>query len=280
MKKLFTISDVRSVFVIEEGNVYELVDWKKEERTYCDATGHLLPDYLPQDPGETEEEATYIGDPSKITDLVNGFYGYTTHEIEYFPGGRDGWFGVKRKDGTKVTEEIFAEVDWEYRYGLLSVRNKEKRWGCIDESGNLVIPYQFSDYLRFNQYGVAVGNNTFVDRQGNEIPGTDFNLSDWPGSAYRYYTTALLSEEQLNSIDASGRAAGILLDIYDTKLRKYIARGVPDGKLEVMFFEGEAEVILAAIELLLDYDKIELEGQGLIKAKKNGSVDVYDYYQA
>ena len=30
MKKLFTISDGRSVFAREEGNVYELVDWKKK----------------------------------------------------------------------------------------------------------------------------------------------------------------------------------------------------------------------------------------------------------
>ena len=30
MKKLFTISDGRSVFAMEEGKVYELVDWKKK----------------------------------------------------------------------------------------------------------------------------------------------------------------------------------------------------------------------------------------------------------
>ena len=49
----------------------------------------------------------------------------------------------------------------------------------------------------------------------------------------RYYTIALLSEEQQKSIDRCGRAENILLDIYDTKLRKYVARGIPDGKLEL-----------------------------------------------
>lgn len=69
------------------------------------------------------------------------------------------------------------------------------------------------------------------------------------------------------------------MDIYDTKLRKYVVRGVPDGKLDAVFFEGEAEVILAAMELLLDYDEIELKSKGTIRAKKDGIVDVYDYYR-
>ena len=39
------------------------------------------------------------------------------------------------------------------------------------------------------------------------------------------------------------------------------------------------KVILAAMELLPNYDEIELESKGTIRAKKDGIVDVYDYYR-
>ena len=279
MKKLFTISDGRSVFAIEEGKLYELVDWKKEERVFCDATGQPLPDYQPAEYEESIHDEQHTDDKTQITPVIDGFYGYSTHKITYHPDGMDGLFGIKAKDGTKITEEIFAEVDECFRYGLLSVRNSENLWGCIDEKGNLVIPFKFSDHLRFNQYGVAVGDNTLVDRQGNEIPGTDLNLEDYCDISYRYFTIALISDAQSESIDACGSAEDIRVDIYDTKLRKYVARNIPDGKLDVVFFDGEEEVILAALALLPDYDEIELESKSTIHAKKDNITDIYDYYQ-
>ena len=279
MKKLFTISDGRSVSAREEGKVYELVDWKKEEWMFCDAAGQQLPDYQWEECDECSCDEQYTGDKTQVTPMIDGFYGYSSCEVVYHPDGMAGCFGVKAKTGTKITEEIFAEIDACFRYGLLSVRNSENLWGCIDEKGNLVIPYKFGDHLRFNQYGVAVGDNTLVDRLGNEIPGTDLNLENYCDISCRYFTIALISDAQSESIDACGSAAGICVDIYDTKLRKYVAQGIPDGKLDVIFFEGEEEVILAAIALLPDYDEIELESQGTIKAKKDGIVDIYDYYQ-
>ena len=279
MKKLFTISDGRSVFAREEGKVYELVDWKKEERIFCDAVGQHLPDYQRDECDESIYDEQYTDDKTQVTPMIDGFYGYSSCDVVYHPDGMDGCFGVKAKDGTKITEEIFAEVDQCFRYGLLSVRNSENLWGCIDETGNLVIPYKFSDHLRFNQYGVAVGDNTLVDRQGNEIPGTNLNLEDCCDMSHRYFTIALISDAQSESIAVCGRAEDIRVDIYDTKLRQYVVRGIPDGKLDVVFFEGEEDVIHAAIALLPGYDEIELEGQGLIKAKKDNLVDIYDYYQ-
>ena len=278
MKKLFTISAGRAMLVREEGKVYGLRDWENGEWTFCDAEGQRIPDYPPQEQKDIDDDQ-YTDDEEQVTPMIDGFYGYSTHEVTYYPGGMDGLFGIKAKGGEKITEEIFAEVDESFRYGLLSVRNADDLWGCIDEKGNLVIPYKYSDRLRFNQYGLAVGNNTLIDRQGNEIPGTKLDLEDYCDISYRYFTIGLLTEEQSNSISACGSAEGILLDIYDTKLRKYVVRGVPDGKLDAVFFEGEAEVILAAMELLPDYDEIELKSKGTIRAKKDGIVDVYDYYR-
>ena len=280
MKKLFTISDGRSVFVEEEGKVYELVDWKKEECKFLNAAGQEILDYQREECEKSIYDEQNTDDKTQVTPMIDGFYGYSSCEVVYHPDGMEGCFGVKAKDGTKITEEIFAEVDECFRYGLLSVRNSENLWGCIDEKGNLVIPFKFSDHLRFNQYGVAVGDNTLIDRQGNEIPGTELDIDWYCDISDRYFATALLTKEQCDSIDACGRAEGILLDIYDTKLRKYAARGIPeDSNFDTRFFEGEAEVIMAALELLPNYDEIELEEQGTIKAKKNGIVDIYDYYQ-
>lgn len=278
MKKLFTISAGRAMLVREEGKVYGLRDWENGEWAFCEAEGQRIPDYLPQEQKDIDDDQ-YTDDKEQVTPMIDGFYGYSTHEVTYYPGGMDGLFGIKAKGGEKITEEIFAEVDESFRYGLLSVRNVDDLWGCIDEKGNLVIPYKYSDRLRFNQYGVAVGNNTLIDRQGDEIPGTKLDLEDYCDISYRYFTIGLLTEEQSNSISACGSAEGILLDIYDTKLRKYVVRGVPDGKLDTVFFEGEEEVILAAMELLPNYDEIELESKGTIRAKKDGIVDVYDYYR-
>ena len=278
MKKLFTVTERLSIFVAEEGRVYELCDWETAERRYCDAAGRLLLNYQPAEDEESIYDNQRTEDKTQVTPMIDGFYGYSTHKVTYHPDGMDGLFGVKAKDGTKITEEIFAEVDECFTYGLLSVRNAEKLWGSIDEKGNLVIPYKFHEPLRFNQYGVAVGDNTLVDREGNKIPGTELNYEEHCAVSYRYFTTALLSEVQCESIAACGRAENILLDIYDTKLRRYVAKGVPDGKLDTHFFEGEEEVILAAMTLLSDFEKITLDETGTILAKKNGSVTVYDYY--
>ena len=49
--------------------------------------------------------------------------------------------------------------------------------------------------------------------------------------------------------------------------------------LDVAFFEGEEEVILAALKLLPEYDKIKLESKSTILAEKNDVTDIYDYYQ-
>ena len=280
MKKLFTISKGGMPIVREDDEGYVFIAFGKDKKIFFDADGQRLQNHQREEWDESIYDEQYTDDKTQITPLIDGFYGYSTHKVNYYPGGMDGLFGIKAKDGSKITEEIFAEVDECFRYGLLSVRNAEKLWGCIDEKGKLVIPYKFSDHLRFNQYGVAVGDNTLVDRWGNEIAGTDLNLVDCCDMAYRYFTIALINEEQSKSIAACGNAEGIMLDIYDTKAQKYVARNVPDGKMDVEFFEGEEEVILAALALLPDYDEIKLESIGAICAKKDDKVDVYDYYQA
>ena len=62
MKKLFTISDGRSVFAREEGKVYELVDWKKEEPIFCNAVGQHLPNYQQDECDESIYDDQYTDD--------------------------------------------------------------------------------------------------------------------------------------------------------------------------------------------------------------------------
>jgi len=276
MKKLFTISDDRSVFVIEEGAVFELIDWKENVRTFCDAEGRLIPDYKPSEQEEIDDE--YTDDKNQVTPMVDGFYGYSTGEIQYHPDGFDGNVGIKDRNGTKITEEIFAELT-HFSNGLCPVRNKEGKWGCVDQAGNLVIPYQFLEAPQFNQYGVAVGSHTLIDRNGNKIAGTELNSVDDCWEANRYYVFGLLSAAQMDSVDRCGTAENVLQNVYDTKLRKFVLRGIPECKLNVTCFDGEEEVIVAAAEMLSEFDEVWVEAKGTICAKKAGCTTVFDYYR-
>ena len=81
------------------------------------------------------------------------------------------------------------------------------------------------------------------------------------------------------SISECGTAPDITVDIYDTKNRKYVIKGIPEGRLDVYCFDGEPEVILAAAELLDRYDEANLYGKGTIVAKKDGYKTVFDFYK-
>jgi hypothetical protein len=130
----------------------------------------------------------------------------------------------------------------------------------------------------FNEYGVAVGNHTLIDRQGNEIPGTAINSIDDCSEYDRYFVFSFLNEVQMASISECGTAPDITVDIYDTKNRKYVIKGIPECRLYVYCFDGEPEVILAAAELLDRYDEVNLYDKGTIVAKKDGYITVFDYY--
>lgn len=205
-------------------------------------------------------------------EIFEGFYLYTTHEVIYGADGSVyGQFGIKYRDGKKLTEEIYYQVG-SFSNGLCAVSIEEGKWGCIDTKGNLVIPYHFCEPMFFNRYGVAVGNNTLIDRAGKEIPDTALNSIDNCGEEDRYFVFSLLSEEQSASIDKCGTAPDIKVDIYDTKTRTYVLRGIPEGRLEVYFFDGEPEEILAAAKLLDQYDSIALLGKGRIRCRKDGKI--------
>lgn len=140
----------------------------------------------------------------------------------------------------------------------------------------MVIPCSFSEALCFNQYGVSVGDNGLIDRSGNEIPGVALNSVDSDKADERYFVFSLLTEEQLQSVDACGTAPNITIDIYDTKNRAYAARAVPECRLDVLGFAGEPEVIAAAVELLDRYDRVSLSGKCTIVCEKDGYITVYD----
>ena len=175
-------------------------------------------------------------------------------------------------------------------YSIFNLKTKELRF--FDACGNSLPNYKRIDRsdedtfeykppvgdLIYNQYGVACGDSCLVDEAGNEIPDTKLNLEDACGGDDRYFTFALISEEQSASIDRCGTAAGILLNVYDTKTRQYVIKGVPECKLDVSFYDGEPEVILAAADMVPNYDRIRVEKTGTILAYKNGDVTVYNFY--
>lgn len=277
MKKLFSVKDGRCFHVVEEGKVYAFYDYSQKEWQFYDASGRHLPAHQETDREESVDEEQYTDDKTQITPLINGFYGYSTGEILYHPDGFDGHVGIKDKTGKKITEEIFAELTY-FSDGLCPVRNKAGKWGCVDEAGRIVLPYEFSEAPQFNRYGVAVGDHTLIDCDGKEIAGTELNSVDDCHEENRYYTFGLLSASQMESISQCGVAEDVRCDVYDTKLRKYAAKGIPECKLNIGSFDGESEVITAAAEMLNDFDEIWVEAKGTICAKKSGYITIFDFY--
>ncbi|MBR5479306.1 MAG: hypothetical protein IKU84_03935 [Clostridia bacterium] len=139
--------------------------------------------------------------------------------------------------------------------------------------------YDEDDELIFNQYGIACGDTCLVDRDGNAIPDTSLNLEADCGEYDRYFTFGTTTAEQDESISRCGTTDDIVLDIYDTKTRKYVAKGIPECCLDVSFYDGEPEVILAAIELLLEYETVDIRKTGTILARKEGVITVFNYYE-
>lgn len=134
------------------------------------------------------------------------------------------------------------------------------------------------DKLFYNKYGVACGDNCLVDLDGNPIPDTELNLEASCGEYDRYFTFGTTTEEQDESISRCGEAEGITLDIYDTKTRSYVAKGIPECRLDVSFYDGEPEVILAAIDLIPEYEEVDVCIMGTIIGKKDGFITVYNFY--
>lgn len=139
--------------------------------------------------------------------------------------------------------------------------------------------YDDEDEIKFNKYGVACGDSCLIDKDGNPLPDTELNCEDDCDEQNRYYTFSFLSKEQCASIEACGTAENILVNIYDTKLRKYVAKGVPECVLSLIGFDGDNEVVLEAVNLVNQYDTIRLDGKGTIIAEKDDVITVFDYYQ-
>lgn len=278
LKKLFTIK-CEGLFSIErENEVYSVWDTDSKKITFYDYSCNELPDYQRSHISDDEYEEQFTDDNTQISPIVNGFYNYSTHKVEYDVDEMYGMLGIKDKNGNKLTEEIYYQIG-SFSNGLCSVRLKDTDWGCINEKGELIIPYKFGEELNFNIYGVACGDSSLVDISGNAIPDTTFNCIGDCFKESRYFTISLLTDEQSESIDRCGTAPDIKEDIYDTKKRKYVAKNIPDLKLDVSFFNGDEDVILAAIKLIDDYDKISIEHKGTIIAEKDDYITVFDYYQ-
>ncbi len=167
MRNLFTLKINDSFRVEKEGEVYSIFSHKMNKHTFIDYNGKVI-DYS-RPPLQDDEEPIEINDPDFIEEIGEGFYVYTTHEVIYDVDGKIGRFGIKYLNGEKLTEEIYYQVG-KFCNGLCSVSEKDSYWGCINTKGELVIPYHFGEELFFNEYGVAVGNHSLIDRLGKEIP--------------------------------------------------------------------------------------------------------------
>ena len=273
MKKILSVNKHSSIMVNEQEHIIDVRYYNAKERICYDYDGSIVPAPKLKE-YENEDE---IDDPSQYSDLHNGFYSYTTHEVEETVDDTFGLFGIKDKHGNVIIGEKYWDIG-HYSNGLCPVREVNGDWGCVNEKGELVLACIYWDAPVFNKYGVAYGNNTLIDMQGNEIKDTRYNCFEYVHEDERYFTITFLNEEQNAQVDATGTADGVKESIYDTKERQYVIRDIPECRLDCSFFDGEPEVIKAAVDLIDEYERVTVDGKGIIIGNKDEISDVYDYY--
>ena len=276
LKELFSLNGRYSIIPNESDGLFLLTDFNTMKDSVLDANGNFTnrPFHETEDVSDLQCD---IDDPTQFSEPVNGFYVYTTHECHYDLDGAHGCFGIKRVNGEKLTEECFYRVGF-FSNGLCPVCLEDEKWGCINEEGTLVISYQFAEAPTFNKFGVACGDNSLIDMEGQPISETDLNYFGGLFEDQRYVEIALWSDEINAEILKCGTAPNLTVDIYDTKERSFAARGVPDGKLDIDFCDAEKEVVIAAIKMLPQFDEIKVEKKKTILARKGEMTTVFDYY--
>lgn len=188
------------------------------------------------------------------------------------------WFNIEKEN------KVFGLFD-----------KKRNKWDFYDYDCKLcdykrprIDDMEATDYLEkdeneeipiYNKYGIAEGEDSLIDLEGNIIPDTQLNCVDEAGENCRYFVFTMFTEEQSAEIDRCGTAPGITMNIYDTKNREYVVKGIPECILYPFDFDGEKEVVMAAAELINQYKYITIEGIGTIVAHNGDEITVYDYYQ-
>ena len=161
-----------------------------------------------------------------------------------------------------------------------NVLSNYKRPKIDCESNNIEYDLESNDddTLVFNKYGVACGDGCLIEKNGDAIPNTELNLEDDCDENNRYFTFSLITKEQSDLIDEGGTAPEIKLNVYDTKTKEYVLRDVPEGKLDISFFDGEPEVILATIDLFQEYETIDVREKGTILGRNGNWITIFNYY--
>ncbi len=87
------------------------------------------------------------------------------------------------------------------------------------------------------------------------------------------------TEEDLEQTSKTGTAEGVIESIFDTKLREYVISGIPEDSIDIEFYDGEPEPIIAAAQMLERYDELRLTSCGFIIGRKGNHQVVYDSYK-
>lgn len=272
MKKLFEVEGKKTVLYLSNYRVFRVDDFETKQRSFFDEDGNEIcpPDFRVYGP----ENDWPSDDPTFCELLGNGYYSFSSHPIDWDPDGPYGCFGIKDKTGMVIVDEKYWQIRGAFN-GLFPVQEIDGNWGCISENGELVVPCIYEEPPLFNKYGLAYGNHTLVNMQGEEIAGTEFNCIEPYGENDRYIPIILTTAEQDEQISKTGTAEGVVEAIFDTKLRNYAIKGIPEGSIDVEFYDGEPEPIIAASKMLDLYDTLRIVGKGFIIGRKGDHQDVY-----
>ena len=97
----------------------------------------------------------------------------------------NGLIGLVRLDGTQIYPN---QLNWVYKFiGGMAIANQERKWGIIDENGNVLLDFRWdyvTDFRKFDRALVRLdGKWGVVDRAGNMVHPC--SLDYWEADAIR-----------------------------------------------------------------------------------------------
>lgn len=112
-----------------------------------------------------------------------------------------------RRDGSRLTDEIFYSVEPFSEGRAAVIRKKGEQYGYIDETGNMVIPPSYDRAEPFHEERAAVNIDKkwgFIDRSGTMVIAPQFRKLGHPKGFHEGYAL-VMKGKKITYIDKTGK---------------------------------------------------------------------------
>ena len=181
------------------------------------------------------------------------------------------WGIVDQKDKQKVNFTYKSILSSGSSEQIYIVQNQEDKWGGINDQGQMIIPFKYSESFYFLGDVAYVKNDTgkaaFIDKNGRKI--TEFIYEDVLLLNSSYYRVSVNQKKGLMDING----VGLIDPVYDY-INAPVNRIVLLGKNKKNFiFNLDRFTVIPEV----GYDYINMDDEQLILVKNNGLYGFIDY---